>query len=138
MPIPMPVEPIGCQSCQLPCHHALWTSPSVPTANRSIWSELRLWAAMTVPGAVTGLPVPPRTSLLRQGLDQGHQYYVNEEEVPQTGTRLSLAYNRARRRDGRVSVRLSARRGIGRGEGSSGLAFDFLVDTTGTGGAGSP
>ncbi|MCZ0984922.1 hypothetical protein O1M54_02875 [Streptomyces diastatochromogenes] len=91
-----------------------------------------------MPSAVTGLPVPPRTSLLRQGLDQGHQYYVNEEEVPQTGTRLSLAYNRARRRDGRVSVWLSARRGIGRGEGSSGLAFDFLVDTTGTGGAGAP
>jgi len=40
-----------------------------------------------------------------------------------------VAYNRTRWRDGRVAVWLSARRGTGRGSGSSGLRFDFLSDT---------
>lgn len=39
------------------------------------------------------------------------------------------AYNGIRRRDERVAGRLSNHRGTGRGEGSSGLAFDFLADT---------
>jgi len=32
-------------------------------------------------------------------------------------------------RNGRVALWLGTQRGTGRGEGSSGLAFDFLVDT---------
>jgi hypothetical protein len=51
--------------------------------------------------------------------------------VPQTGTRIAVAYNRTRWRDGRVAVWLSTQRRTGRGEGSSGLAFDFLTDTPG-------
>jgi hypothetical protein len=51
------------------------------------------------------------------------------EQWIQAGTRLSVSYNRTRWRDGRVVVWLSARRGIGRGQGSSGLGFDILVDT---------
>ncbi|MFJ8160056.1 hypothetical protein ACIRBY_03900 [Streptomyces sp. NPDC096136] len=73
--------------------------------------------------------VHPRTSLLREGLDAGRQYYVNEEEVPQAGTRLTLAYNRTRGHDGRVALWLSARTHAGRGEASSGLSFDRLTDT---------
>jgi hypothetical protein len=45
-------------------------------------------------------------------------YYLNEEEAPQTGTRLTVVYNRTRWRDGRVAVWLSTQRGIGRGDGS--------------------
>ena len=84
-----------------------------------------------LPSAVDGQPVRPRTALLREGLDaQNPQpYFVNEEEVPQTGTVLRVAYNRTRGPDGRVSVWLAVRRGTGRGEASSGLAFDFLVNT---------
>jgi len=82
-----------------------------------------------MPSVVDAKPVRPRTSVLRQGFDAGQQYFVNEEEVPRTGTRVTVAYNRTRWRDGRVAVWLSAHRGTGRGEGSSGLAFDILVDT---------
>jgi hypothetical protein len=57
------------------------------------------------------------------------RYFVNEEEVPQAGTRLSVAYNRTRWRDGRVAVWLTAHRGEGRGQGSSGLLFDLLTST---------
>jgi hypothetical protein len=85
-----------------------------------------------MPSAVDGRPVRPRTSLLRAGLDDPvpAAYFVNEEEVTQTGTTLSVAYNRTRTSTGRVRVWLSAHRGTGRGSGSSGLRFDFLTDTT--------
>jgi hypothetical protein len=96
----------------------------VGDGNRSI-----LLQRAAMPSVVDGLPVHPRTALLREGFDAGKQYFVNEEEVPQAGTRLSTGYNRTRWADGRVVVWLSARRGVGRGEGSSGLAFDILVDT---------
>jgi len=98
----------------------------VPGDNRSI----RLQRA-AMPSAVDGQPVRPRTALLREGLDTAPQasYFVNEEEVPPTGTHVTVAYNRTRWRDGRVSVWLSTQRDTGRGEGSSGLAFDLLVDT---------
>jgi hypothetical protein len=68
---------------------------------------------------------------LRAGLDATPQrpYFINEEEVPQIGTKVIVAFNRTRWRGGGVAVWLSALRGTGRGEGSSGLAFDLLVDT---------
>ncbi len=78
---------------------------------------------------VDGEPVRARTTLLRHGFDAGKQYFVNEEEVPRDGTRLSVLFNRTRWHDGRAVVWLSARRGIGRGEGSSGLGFDLVVNT---------
>jgi len=84
-----------------------------------------------LPSSVDGQPVRPRTALLREGLDTPtpQPYFVNEEEVPQTGTTLSTAYNRTRWHDGRVTIWLATRRGTGRGEASSGLGFDLLVDT---------
>jgi hypothetical protein len=70
--------------------------------------------------------VRPRTALLREGFDAGQSYFINEEEVPRTGTRLTAAYNRTRTRTGRVTIWLTVRRDTGRGERSSGLAFDVL------------
>ncbi|OXM69764.1 hypothetical protein [Amycolatopsis vastitatis] len=102
--------------------------PFIPAHTEGGHRGIRLQRA-AMPGVVDGLPVPARTALLREGFDDKQQYFVNEEEVPQAGTRLSAAYNRTRWTDGRVVVWLSAQRGAGRGEGSSGLAFDILVDT---------
>jgi hypothetical protein len=68
-----------------------------------------------------------RTTRLREGLDAGRSYLVNEEEVPPTGTRLTLAYHRTRWRDGHPVVWLGIRRATGHGECSSGLAFDLTV-----------
>ncbi|RAY12578.1 hypothetical protein DPM19_23535 [Actinomadura craniellae] len=96
----------------------------VPGDNRSIQLQ-----RAALPGAIDGVPVRPRTALLREGFDAGQPYFVNEEEVPQSGTVVTVAYNRTRWTDGRVVLWLSARRGTGRGEGSSGLAFDSLIDT---------
>lgn len=82
-----------------------------------------------MPSVVDGKPVPARTTLLRYGFGAGKQYFLNEEEVPHAGTRLSVTYNRTRWRDGRVVLWLSAHHGVGRGEGSSGLRFDLLTNT---------
>lgn len=96
----------------------------VPGDSRSVQLQR---AAM--PSEVDASPVRPRTALLREGFDAGRPYFVNEEEVPRSGTRVTVAYNRTRTRTGRVAVWLSAKRGVGRGERSSGLGFDLLVDT---------
>ncbi|MET8081219.1 hypothetical protein [Streptomyces sp. NPDC005303] len=84
-----------------------------------------------MPSEIDTKPVRPRTTILREGLDAAPQrsYFLNEEEVPQTGTKVTVAYNRTRWCNGRVAVWLSARRGTGRGEGSSGLTFDLPADT---------
>jgi hypothetical protein len=73
--------------------------------------------------------VQPRTVLLREGLDHApaETYFVHEEEVPRAGTRALQAYERTRWTDGSVTVWLRVRRQTGRGEGSSGLAFDEIV-----------
>jgi hypothetical protein len=73
--------------------------------------------------------IRPRTTLLRPGLDAGQPYFVHEEEVSRAGTRLSVAFNRARRYDGRPVIWLAARRANGRGEANSGLDWDRLVNT---------
>jgi len=76
-------------------------------------------------------PIRPRTSLLRFGLDgpgAPTRYIIHEEEVPRGGARVTQSFQRTRWRDGRVWVWLGIRKQTGRGEGSSGLAFDRIVD----------
>lgn len=80
----------------------------------------------------TALPakVRPRTRLLREGLDQSPSvaYFIHEEEVPRAGIRVTRSFQRARWTDGSAWTWLGARKQTGRGEGSSGLAFDSIVD----------
>ena len=102
----------------------------VPGDNR----EIQLQRA-SMPRLIDGdpdppVPVRPRTSLLRPGLDTTPRaaYFLHEEEVPRAGVRVWQRYRRTRSRDGRVWVWLAVGKQTGRGEGSSGLAFDRLVD----------
>jgi hypothetical protein len=76
------------------------------------------------------VPVRPRTSLMRHGLDQSPPiaYFLHEEEVPRAGTNVTLAFQRTRWRDGRAWTWLGVRKQTGRGGGSSGLAFDRIPD----------
>ncbi|TDD39974.1 hypothetical protein E1287_02005 [Actinomadura sp. KC06] len=120
-----PRAPLSYQAMNaIPEHWIPFIPVRVPGDNR----EIQLQRA-AMPSVVDGRPVPARTTLLRHGFDAGTQYFVNEEEVPQAGTRLSVAFNRTRWRDGRVVLWLSAHRGVGRGEASSGLRFDTLINT---------
>ncbi len=109
--------------------------PMIPVHRDGDTREIQLQrAAMLrlIDGDTEENPIRPRTWLLRQGLDDPAgppaPYYLHEEEVPRAGVRVTRAYQRTRWRDGRVWVWLGARKQTGRGEGSSGLAFDRIVD----------
>jgi hypothetical protein len=108
--------------------------PFIPVHVEGSNREIQLQRA-SMPRIIENDPTPPakvkpRTSLLREGLDRTPQrpYFVHEEEVPRAGIRVSQAYHRTRWTDGRVVVWLGARKRVGRGEGSSGLMFDRLVE----------
>ena len=109
--------------------------PFVPVHVDGSSREIQLQRG-AMPRILEGDPNPPakvrpRTTLLREGLDRtpAEPYYVHEEEVPRAGVRVAQAFQRTRWRDGRVVVWLGVHKSTGRGEGSSGLAFDRLVES---------
>lgn len=102
----------------------------VPGSNRKIQLQRASMPRIIENSTTPPEKVKPRTSLLRQGLEQtpARAYFVHEEEVPRAGARVGQAYQRTRWTDGRVVVWLGARKRVGRGEGSSGLLFDRLEE----------
>ncbi len=78
------------------------------------------------------LPGPDRT-ILGSVLAVPSPYYVNEEDVPRAGRVIRRAFRRARWTDGSTFVWLGRRVSTGRGEGSSGLAFDQVMELRGEG-----
>ena len=54
--------------------------------------------------------------------------FLPEEEVPRAGALVTQRFRRTRWRDGRAWLWLGVRKQTGRGEGSSGLAFDQILD----------
>lgn len=73
--------------------------------------------------------VEPRTSMLREGLENTPKkiYFINEEEVSRAGARIRKNFQRTRWYNGKVYCWVGIRKESGRGEGSSGLAFDQLI-----------
>jgi hypothetical protein len=132
-PVP-PAAPVRYQVMNsVPEHWIPFVPVHVPGSNR----EIQLQRA-AMPRILDGNPNPPakvrpRTSLLREGLDRtpAEPYFVHEEEVPRAGIRVAQAFQRTRWSNGRVVVWLGARKTTGRGETSSGLAFDRLVTSPG-------
>jgi hypothetical protein len=72
--------------------------------------------------------VRPRTVLMQLGLNKKEPYFIHEEEVPRAGIRVTQSFQRTRGHDGQTFVWLGVRKQTGRGQGSSGLAFDKIVD----------
>jgi hypothetical protein len=105
----------------------------VPNDNREI--QLQRAAMPRILEGDTNPPqkVQPLTSLLRQGLDlsPAQTYFLHEEEVPRAGARVSQYFERARWTQGQVFTWQRVQKQSGRGEASSGLAFDRLVDKDG-------
>ncbi|MBG0792355.1 hypothetical protein IYY11_02655 [Methylocystis sp. H62] len=109
--------------------------PFIPAQESGGNRQIRLQRA-AMPRVLEGDPndpkrVAPKTTLLRDGLDgtAKHPYFLHEEEVSREGLRVVKQFRRTRWRDGRVVVWLGARKTVGRGEGASGLAFDWLEST---------
>jgi hypothetical protein len=132
-PPPAPLTPIAAIAYQamntVPENWIPFIPVHVPGDNREI--QLQRGAMPRVLDGEASPPekVRPRTTLLSPGLDAGQPYFVHEEEVPRAGTRLTVAFSRARWYDGRVVVWLGARRATDRGEASSGLDWDRIVTT---------
>lgn len=107
--------------------------PFIPVRARGTEREIELQRA-SMPRILEGdvLPVVkvrPRTTLLRTGLDEPtpQPYLIPEEEIPREGLLITRSFQRTRWADGKVFVWLGVRKRVGRGEGSSGLAFDQIV-----------
>jgi hypothetical protein len=85
---------------------------------------LRLGALpRSLPDGSTEL-IPPLGRLLQP--PGGGDLVLSEEEVPREGARITRAYQLARWLDGSTFLWLARRKGVGRGEGSSGLRFDAM------------
>ena len=106
--------------------------PFIPVHIPGDHREIQLLRA-SMPRIIENGPEPPdavkpRTTLLRHGLDASTavRYRLHEEEVPRASVRVHQSFQRTRWYDGRVFVWFGARKQTGRGEKSSGLAFDHV------------
>jgi hypothetical protein len=69
---------------------------------------------------------PEPVHALGRILESGHELSLFEEEVPREGVRVTRSYQFTRWIDGSSHFWVGRRKGVGRGEGSSGLQFDSL------------
>jgi hypothetical protein len=102
----------------------------VPGDNRAIQLQRAAMPRILVGDSTPAQKVQPLTSLLRQGLDvtPAKTFFLHEEEVPRAGARVTQYYSRSRWTEGQVYTWLRVQKQTGRGEASSGLGFDRLVD----------
>ena len=90
----------------------------------------RPFAPVHVEGSVRSIRLrrsrlpPPDRPIRGRVLDVPFPYDLYEEEVPRGGAQVSLGFQRTRWSGGAVHLWLGRRATTGRGEGSSGLAFD--------------
>jgi hypothetical protein len=93
--------------------------PFIPVHAAGSVSEIRLQRARMAGGD------PPRGRLLREAKSP---YFVEEEEIPRAGVYVERSWQRTRWMHGRTVIWVGRRRTAGRGEGSSNLAFDQIID----------
>jgi len=93
--------------------------PFIPVHAEGSVSEIRLQRARMAGGQ------PPRGRLLRE---VPSPYFVEEEEVPRAGVYVERMWKRVRWLQGRTLIWVGRRKTTGRGEGSSNLAFDQIMD----------
>jgi hypothetical protein len=75
-------------------------------------------------------PVQAQGHILNPGEPNQSSLSIYEEEIPREGVRVNRSYQLARWHDGSTHLWIGRKKGVGRGEGSSGLRFDTLVDPT--------
>jgi hypothetical protein len=114
--------------------------PFVPVHVPGSLREIQLQRGR-MPRIIEGAPkpppkVPPRTTMIRQGLDltPPQPYFVHEEEVPRAGALVTASFRRTRWTGGEAHVWLGVRKQTGRGERGSGLAFDSILSAKQQGG----
>ncbi len=78
--------------------------------------------------------IRPRTSLLHRNEtpEQRAPYYIYEEEIPRAGAIVTGRWKRTRWLNGRTLLWYAREKTVGRGEGHSGLKFDYLENKSTT------
>jgi hypothetical protein len=82
--------------------------------------RLQRGAVLKMDGSAANVPSLGRI------LETGQPLSLYEEEVPREGIRVTRSYQFTRWTDGSSHLWIGRRKGVGRGEGSSGLRFDSL------------
>ena len=112
-------------STSVPEHYIPFVPVHVDGSNREV--QLQRGALLRIiEGRLPHPPVEPQTALLRTGLSEGLSYFIHEEEVPRAGRKVTRSFQRARWHNGRVILWLGRESRTGRGETSSGLAYDRI------------
>ena len=106
--------------------------PFIPAHVKDSNREVQLQRA-AMPRILEGNPlkpdkIRPRTALLQEGLTDKAAYFIHEEEVPRSGIRVEQSFQRTRWNGGKVFVWFGLHKTTGRGEGSSGLGFDMILN----------
>jgi len=107
--------------------------PFIPVHKDDGFREIQLQrAAMPrfLENSTSSDKIRPRTIFLQEGLANKQPYFIFEEEIPRAGANIHHSYKRTRWKNGRVIIWFGARKSTGRGQGSSGLAFDRILAAT--------
>jgi hypothetical protein len=81
--------------------------------------------------AMPKIGMPPTETIKPKGVilnEQPAPYFINEEEVPYSGTLVSRSWQRTRWYNGKTYNWIGRYRETGRGEGSSKLSFDQILE----------
>ncbi|MBO9618059.1 MAG: hypothetical protein J7539_03400 [Niabella sp.] len=85
--------------------------------------------------AMPKLGVPPKDVVKAKGVllqEVQPHFFINEEEIPDSGTLVTRYYQRARWYNGKTFLWIGRRTQTGKGEGNSKLAFDQITSLKGT------
>jgi hypothetical protein len=112
------------------------TAPTRYRLGTDVPSNWRPFVPAHLPGSVRSIRLQ-RARLPGQPLQTAGEilrvpgpYFIAEEEVPRAGRTIDRAFKRARWIDGRTFLWIGRTSITGRGEGSSGLVFDQIVETS--------
>ncbi len=113
---------------EVPEHWIPFVPVHVEGDNREVQLQRASMLRIIESDTLAPVKIKPHTSILREGLDEAvpTPFYIHEEEVPRMGLRVTQSFQRTRWINGEVYVWLGMKKLTGRGEGSSGLAFDQI------------
>jgi hypothetical protein len=112
---------------RVPAHWIPFQPVALPplTSGQIALERAALLSPDAAPGAPPSLASPAGKILRPSALGPGAPYRIREEELPREGRRISRLPRWARGVDGKTQLWISRRRGVGTGEGWSGLRFDL-------------
>ena len=99
--------------------------PLIPLVASDGSLKFRRGAMLAPDAAGNPAPVPPKGVILTPG----RMFLVRDQAIPRTGIQANRYFRRTRWIDGSVYCWMARRTRPGRGEGSSGLAFDVTRNT---------